>query len=92
MVAAARMAKTQIDAEVATRPPAAGSDRRARIEGQSGGARGGRAGGADAELDAPNEIGEVSRKIIGNLSRFGVTEAKFKEFQGTPFERRNGRG
>jgi hypothetical protein len=93
MLAAARMAKTQLEAAAVDTnvDPAPGTNRRDRVEGQPGRGRA-RAGGADTQLDAPPEIGETSRAIIANLQRFGVTEARFKEFQGSPFERRNGRG
>lgn len=89
MLAAARMAKAEMDSEKKdTRN--GDEDRRARIEGQPGGGRS-RAGGADAHMDAPSELTGVQRQVIANLSRFGVSEAKFRQFQGTDSERRAGR-
>lgn len=90
MIAAARMAKAEIGAK-SVQQGESNQQRRERIDGQPG--RGGaRGGGADADLDAPAEIGETSRAIIANLRGFGVTEEKFKANVGAQFERRNGRG
>lgn len=90
MLAAARMAKTEIESEgkvTTTNEPS----RRDRIDAQPGRGRA-RAGGADTQMEQPTEIGEQSMAIIANLSRYGVTPDKFKANIGAQFEKRNGRG
>ncbi len=85
MLAAARMAKKEIDMEGADNGRT-NADRRDRIAAQS---RSGRGGGDDHTGEQPSQLSEVQRQIIGNLASFGLTPEKYKQYQGSPSARRN---
>ena len=89
LLAAARLAKADIAMEGNQRQET-NDQRRERIDAQPG--RGRRAGGADSAVDEGAGLTEQQRALIGNLSRFGVTEDKFRKFAGERPASRNGRG